>query len=196
MERTKSVDDYIAKASHWQNELRVLREILRTTELDEGVKWGSPCYTYDGKNVVGLASFKSYVGLWFHQGVLLQDKNSVLITAGDGTTKALRQWRMTFAGDIKPSVIKRYVEEAIKLAKEGKAIKPDRARPVVIPPELKRALRREKGATAAFSNMRLGLRREFSDYIADAKRTETKLSRIAKILPMIIAGVGLNDKYR
>jgi len=44
--------------------------------------------------------------------------------------------------------------------------------------------------------VRLGLRREFSDYIADAKRTETKLSRIAKILPMIIAGVGLNDKYR
>ena len=103
---------------------------------------------------------------------------------------------MTSAGDIKPSIIKRYVEEAIKLAKEGKEIKPDRARPVVIPPELKRALRREEGATAAFSNMRLGLRREFSDYIADAKRTETKLSRIDKILPMIIAGVGLNDKYR
>ena len=196
MRRAKSVDDYIANAGQWQNELRTLREILRSTDLDEEVKWGGPCYTYNGKNIVGLGSFKSYVGLWFHQGALLQDSSGVLINAQEGRTKALRQWRMTAAGDIKPSIIKRYVKEAIKLVKEGKEIKPERGRPIVIPPELKNALRRAKGATAAFRKLRPGSQREFSEYIADAKRDETKQRRIEKILPKIVAGAGLNDKYR
>ncbi len=196
MRRAKSVDDYIANAGQWQNELRTLREILRSTDLDEEVKWGGPCYTYNGKNIVGLGSFKSYVGLWFHQGALLQDSSGVLINAQEGKTKALRQWRMTAASDIKPSIIKRYVKEAIKLAKEGKEIKPERGRPIAIPPELKNALRRAKGATAAFRKLRPGSQREFSEYIADAKRDETKQRRIEKILPKIVAGAGLNDKYR
>ncbi len=91
--RHKTVDDYIEAAEPWQDELIRLRKILRSTDLEETVKWGAPCYTHDGKNVVGMASFKSYVGLWFHQGALLGDKKKVLINAQEGKTKALRQWR-------------------------------------------------------------------------------------------------------
>ena len=68
MKRYKTVDDYVANAEQWQDELERLRGILRSTELTEGVKWGAPCYTFDGQNVVGLAGFKSCFGLWFHQG--------------------------------------------------------------------------------------------------------------------------------
>jgi len=196
MKRAKTVDAYIADASQWQDELRQLREILRSTKLTEEVKWGGPCYTWEGKNIVGLAGFKSYFGLWFLQGALLKDKEQVLINAQQGKTKALRQWRMTSASDINRSQINRYLNEAISLAKEGKAIKSVPAGPVEIPPELKNALRREKGATAAFGKTRPGLQREFANYISDAKREDTKLRRIQKILPMIIAGKGLNDKYR
>ena len=196
MKRAKTVDAYIADASQWQDELRQLREILRSTKLTEEVKWGGPCYTWEGKNIVGLAGFKSYFGLWFLQGALLKDKEQVLINAQQGKTKALRQWRMTSASDINRSQINRYLNEAISLAKEGKAIKSVPAGPVEIPPELKNALRREKGATAAFGKTRPGSQREFANYISDAKREDTKLRRIQKILPMIIAGKGLNDKYR
>ena len=115
MQRAKSVDDYISDASQWQDKLVQLREILRSTNLTEEVKWGGPCYTYGGKNIVGMSGFKSYFGLWFFQGVLLQDKNSVLINAQEGKTKSMRQWRMTSASDIKPALMKRYVAEAIKL---------------------------------------------------------------------------------
>ena len=196
MKRANSVDDYITDASAWQGELERLREILLSTELDEEVKWGGPCYTYDGKNVVGMAGFKSYFGLWFHQGALLKDEKKVLMNAQEGRTKALRQWRMQTDKDIKPAIIKSYVREAVKLAREGKQIAPARKKPLVVPAELKKAFRANKPAGEQFKSMRLGLQREYADYVADAKREDTKRRRIEKILPMINKGVGLHDKYR
>ena len=84
MLRAKSVDAYIERNPQWAAALKKLRKILNATELEETVKWGGPCYTYEGKNVVGLGSFKSYVGLWFHQGALLKDEAKVLINAQEG----------------------------------------------------------------------------------------------------------------
>jgi len=196
MRRSKSVDDYIANASAWQEELVRLRAVLNATPLTEEVKWGAPCYTHKGKNIVGIGAFKSYFGLWFYQGALLKDDKSVLINAQEGKTKALRQWRMASGKDIKPAIIKRYVKEAMSLVDQGREIKADRAAPLEIPVELQKALRREKDATAAFAELRLGLQREYADYVASAKRDDTKRKRIARILPMIEAGIGLNDKYR
>ncbi len=196
MKRAKSVDEYIADAGSWKSELKRLREILQSTELEEDVKWGGPCYTYNGKNVVGMAGFKSYFGLWFHQGALLKDQKKVLMNAQEGRTKALRQWRMQTAKDIRPTIIKSYVREAIKLAKEGRQIAPSRKKPLLVPAELKKALGANRQASENLENMRLGLRREYADYITDAKRDDTKLRRLEKIMPMIKAGSGLHDKYR
>ena len=196
MKRHKTVDDYVASREIWQGEIKRLREILLSTDLTEEVKWGGPCYTYHGQNVVGIGGFKSYFGLWFHQGVLLQDKNKVLINAQEGTTKALRQWRMQSAKDIKQATIKAYVKEAISLVKKRKKIGPQKKKPLVVPPELKEALAKNAEARKGFDVMRLGLQREYTDHIASAKREETKVKRIEKILPMIAGGKGLHDKYR
>jgi len=196
MQRAKSVEDYIANASHWQDELVRLREILRSTSLTEEIKWGAPCYTWKGKNVVGIGAFKSYYGLWFHQGALLKDDNKVLVNAQEGKTRALRQWRMKSSSEIKPAVIKRYVKEAIGHVDAGREIKADRAKTVEVPDELRKAMRRHKGASAAFRELTPGRQREYSEYVASAKRDDTKQKRINKILPMIVAGVGLNDRYR
>ena len=196
MNRYKTVDDYIAASDQWGTELAKLRAILSATELTEEVKWGAPCYTYDGKNVVGMAGFKSYVGLWFHQGALLKDDQKVLINAQEGTTKALRQWRMQSAKEIKPAIIKRYVKEAIQLVKDGKNIGPAKKKPLPIPPELKKAIAKIKIAQKKFAELTPGKQREYAQYIATAKREETKQKRLEKILPMIKAGIGLNDKYR
>jgi len=196
MQRAKSVEDYIANASHWLDELVRLREILRSTSLTEEIKWGAPCYTWKGKNVVGIGAFKSYYGLWFHQGALLKDDNKVLVNAQEGKTRALRQWRMKSSSEIKPAVIKRYVKEAIGHVDAGREIKADRAKTVEVPDELRKAMRRHKGASAAFRELTPGRQREYSEYVASAKRDDTKQKRINKILPMIVAGVGLNDRYR
>ena len=171
-----------------------MRDVLASTDLVETVKWGAPCYTYDGKNVVGIGAFKSYFGLWFHQGALLKDSANVLINAQEGKTRALRQWRMQSASDIKPAIIRRYVKEAMGHIGAGKQLQPRRSRPLVMPDELTKALRRRKGALAAFRSLRPGLQREYAEYIADAKRDDTKARRVDKIIPMIVAGAGLNDQ--
>lgn len=196
MKRTKTVEQYIDDAEDWHDELVRLREILCATDLTEEVKWGAPCYTYKGKNVVGIGAFKAYVGLWFHQGALLADKEKRLINAQDGKTKALRQWRMHSAKEIKPATIKRYVKEAIKHVDDGKRISPARNKPLVVPNELTAAFVKNKMIARKFAELTPGKQREYADYVAEAKRDETKLARIKKILPLIKAGGGLHDKYR
>jgi len=196
MKRHKTVDEYIANADMWEDELVQMRKILNSTELVEEVKWGGPCYTSGGKNVVGMGAFKSYFGLWFFQGALLEDKAKILVNAQAGKTKALRQWRFTSKNQIDTRRIKAYLKEATALAESGKEIKADRSKPVTIPPELKKALQARKNAKANFENMTKGKQREYADYISDAKREETKSKRLEKIIPMILANQGLNDKYR
>ena len=116
MANKKTVDDYLANAKNWPDELRQVREILLSTGLTETIKWGAPVYTNaDGKNVVGIGGFKSYFGLWFFEGAALEDKEEVLINAQPGKTKMLRQWRMTSADEIRAAVIKKYVKEAAAL---------------------------------------------------------------------------------
>ena len=196
MRKAKTADAFYKAEGPWRAELNALRKAVLATGLDEEIKWGAPCYTLDGKNIVGVGAFKSYFGLWFHQGALLRDERHVLMNAQEGVTKAQRQWRMAKAADIKPAIIKAYVKEAVALAKAGNEIKPNRDKPLVIPPELKTALAKNKKAKAAFDAMSKSRRREYADYIAEAKQDATKARRLEKIMPMIAAGGGLNDKYR
>ncbi|WP_375207201.1 YdeI/OmpD-associated family protein [Hyphococcus sp.] len=192
----KTPDAYFKNADKWREELLALRKILVSTGLKEELKWGSPFYTLDGKHIVGLTAFKNFFCLWFPQGALLKDEKKLLINAQEGVTRAQRQWRMTGAKDIKPAVIKAYVKEAAALAREGKEIKPKRKGALVVPAELKTALASNKRASAAFEKLTPGKRREYADYIAEAKQAATKERRLKKILPMIAAGAGLNDKYK
>jgi uncharacterized protein YdeI (YjbR/CyaY-like superfamily) len=192
----KTAEPYFSEAKHWAAEIASLRVLVRSIGLDETIKWGSPVYVVNSKNVVGIGSFKSYFGLWFFQGTLLDDPQGLLVNAQAGKTKAMRQMRFTDASQIKPRVIKRYLKQAIELAKRGEAIQPNRNKPLVVPEQLKQAFKTYRKAKASFAKMTLGKRREYADYISEAKREETKQRRIEKILPMIEDGVGLNDRYR
>lgn len=196
MPSKRSAAEIIAASAHFPREQGELRRILLTLPLEETVKWGSPCYTANGRNVVGIGGFKQYFGLWFFQGALLEDAAGVLINAQEGKTKALRQWRMQSIDDIDATAIRRYVEEAIHLAETGQAIPATRNAEFDIPGELGQGLERTRGARAAFESLTPGRQREYARYIAEARREATRLSRVEKILPMILEGRGLNDRYR
>jgi uncharacterized protein YdeI (YjbR/CyaY-like superfamily) len=196
MKAYKTVDEYILCAQSGKEILIVLRELLLTTELKETVKWGGPVYTLNDKNVIGLGSFKSYTGLWFYQGVFLKDEAGALLNASEGITKALRQWRFTSVDKIDDQLVMKYVHEAIENQKQGKELKPDRERKLIIPDELQQALNDNKSLESAFQSFTPGCQREFAGYVAEAKRTETRESRVQKIIPMILEKRGLNDKYK
>src|SRR3990167_3409714 len=133
MRKAVDVDDFFDNAPLWRAELTALRMALLASGLDEEIKWGAPCYTIDGVNVVGLGAFKSYFGLWFFQGALLKDAKKVLVNAQEGRTKAMRQWRMTSAGDINAPAVANYVKEAMALAKACKTVPKARPKRLVMP---------------------------------------------------------------
>ncbi|MBT6004128.1 MAG: hypothetical protein HOG79_00295, partial [Prolixibacteraceae bacterium] len=170
--------------------------LIQSTELIETVKWGGPAYTINGKNVVGVGSFKSYVALWFYQGALLQDNAKVLINAQENVTKALRQWRFYSLNEINDKLVLVYLNEAIENQKQNKEIKPDRRKPIEIPKELSETLNSVPELDNCFKKFPPGKQREFAEYISEAKRVETRLTRIKKITPLILQNIGLNDKYR
>ena len=196
MKSFNTVDEYILNAPNGREILIVLRELLLSTELTETVKWGAPVYTINDKNVVGIGAFKSYAGLWFYQGVFLKDEAGVLINASEGITKALRQWRFASVDEIDDQLILNYVQEAIENHKQGKELKPDKERKLIIPEELQRALDEDKTLETCFYAFTPGCQREFAGYIAEAKRTETRETRVQKIIPMILEKIGLNEKYK
>jgi uncharacterized protein YdeI (YjbR/CyaY-like superfamily) len=166
--------------------------------MTETIKWGVPVYTFEGKNIVGIAGFKAYVGLWFFQGAMLKDKNKKLINAQDGKTKALRQWRFNSVKEIEAEskTIKQYLREAILNQKQGKEIKPERKKPFDIPKELNDIIKKYKKVKECFYSLSLPKQRDYCNYISEAKRETTKISRLEKIVPMILKRIGLNDKYR
>lgn len=197
MKRYKDTDEFITDQVQWQEGLKQLRRLLLATELEEQIKWGFPVYTLDNKNVAGLGSFKSYFGLWFHQGVFLKDPAKVLINAQEGKTKGLRQWRFESVENIDATLVSAYLAEAIQNQKEGKMIRPAKAKKkLVIPEEFQQFLVENELLSAAFQLFTPGKKREFVEYISAAKRASTKAQRLEKIRPLILAGEGLNDRYK
>ena len=98
---------------------------------------------------------------------------------------------------INQDIVLTYIKEAIANQKAGKEIKPQRkGKTVAIPEFLKNALTTNNELNIAFKALTPGKQREYCEHISTAKREATKLSRLEKIKPMIINGVGLHDKYK
>lgn len=185
------------KSALWPEEMDFLRGLIAQTELEEMTKWGGPVYTLNKRNVLGLGGFKDYVAIWFWGGVFLKDPGKKLIQATEGVTKGLRQWRFTSLDEIRrdEKLILAYMREAIANEKAGLAIKPEK-KETVISEFFQKALDEDKKFAAAFNGFTPGKQREFLEHIDSAKREETKMQRLEKIKPMVLEGIGLNDKYR
>jgi len=197
MKKIYSVEEYIEENAHFGEALTILRDIINTTELEETVKWSAPVYALNNKNVIGLGAFKNHFGIWFFNGVFLKDKHNKLVNAQKEKTKALRQMRFESVNDIDKNIVLAYVNEAIENQKLGKEIKPDRTKKeTVIPAELQSVLNSNTALNTAFQLLTPGKQREYCEYINSAKRETTKQTRLEKIKPMILQGVGLHDKYK
>jgi uncharacterized protein YdeI (YjbR/CyaY-like superfamily) len=173
-----------------------LISILEETELERTVKWGIDVFTFQGKNILGIAAFKSYVGIWFYNGIALSDPMKVLVNAQEGKTKSQRQWRFHSIDEINPELIISYIHEAIENEKKG--LKPiiQKTKEIEIPPILGKALASDKALNFCFEKLNSYQQKEYAAYIQDTKRESTQLNRLEKIKPMIMNGKGLNDKYK
>lgn len=196
MKKPATVDSFLQEHEQWREALTKLRALLLASGLEETIKWGQPAYTLDGKNVAGLGAFKSYAGIWFFQGGLLEDKYGKLVNAQEGKTQAMRQWRFQSAEEIDEKLVLEYIAEAMRYQQAGREAKPAPNKPLLLPEELSAALKSNTQLAERFAQLSPGKQREYAGYIGEAKREATRAQRLEKCIPLILEGKGLNDKYK
>jgi uncharacterized protein YdeI (YjbR/CyaY-like superfamily) len=191
--KNPKVDAFIEEESKWRKEFERLRKICLACELTEELKWGKPCYTFQEHNVVIIQGFKEYCALMFTQGALLKDPKGILKRIGEHT-QAARQARFTDVQDIvdvEPT-LKAYIHEAVDAEKAGLKVVLKK-NPVPMPKELQVKLEAIPALKTAFYALTPGRQRNYIYYIATAKQSATRESRIEKCKSRILAGKGLDE---
>lgn len=190
------VDWYFNKAEKWKEESKKLRTIVLDGEgLTEELKWGKPCYTFQGSNVVLIHGFKEYCALLFMKGALLKDPKGILIQQTENV-QAARQIRFTNVREIlkiKP-LIKAYIKEAIAVEKSGLEVNYKKTAEFKVPEEFQNKLDEVPALKKAFAALTPGRQRGYLLYFSAPKQSQTRLSRVEKSMPQILKGKGLNDR--
>lgn len=188
------VDEFLRKEKKWQEEFEKLRMINLDCDLTEELKWRLPCYTFQGRNIAIIQNFKDYCALMFFKGALLKDSKGVLVKPGENS-QAQRQIRFTNVEEIveMESVLKAYIQEAIKVEQEGLEVNFKKTTDFPIPEELHTKFDEVPGLKTAFEALTPGRQRAYLLYFSKAKQSKTRESRIEKYIEQILNGKGLND---
>jgi hypothetical protein len=192
MTRDARVDAYIENAAEFaQPILRYIRELMHATcpDIEEDIKWRAPAFMYHGL-IGGMAAFKTRAGfgLW---------KASLIVP--DITDKGMGGWNLQSISDLPPKkTLVGYIKKAMAL-NEGGVSTPRTPRASAksprVPADLSAALRRSAKAKAAFDGLSPSHRREYVEWIVEAKRPETRQRRIATAIAWIAEGKPRNWKY-
>lgn len=192
--RDPRVDAYIAKSADFAKPiLNRIREVVHEgcPEVEETMKWGMPHFEYEGI-LCGMGSFKEHCALHVWKGSLI---------VGDGPREAMGQFgRITRISDL-PSekILAGYIKQAMKLREDG-VKNPARSKPrkkaaLVVPSELTSALKKNKKAAAAFKEFSPSHKREYADWISEAKRDETRKRRVDAAVEWMAEGKSRNWRY-
>lgn len=187
-------DFYFDPSKKWSGELNELRSIILSCSLEEELKWGCPCYTFQGSNIVLLHVFKEYCAILFFQGALLKDSQGILVQQTKNV-QAARQMRFTKLEDVieLKASIKAYVYEAIELEKAGIKVELKKTSEFEMPEEFQSKLDDWVELKTAFESLTPGRQRAYLLHFSSAKQSKTREARIEKAIPQIMIGKGLND---
>jgi uncharacterized protein YdeI (YjbR/CyaY-like superfamily) len=188
------VDAYVEESTSWKDALRKLRAIALDCQLDEELKWGVPCYSFNDSNIVLLHTFKEYCAILFFKGALLKDQEGILVQQTKNV-QAARQIRFTSAGEVDAhkAAIKAYIEEAIAVDKAGLKVEFKDTADFDMAPEFQARLDDSPQLQEAFEALTPGRQRAYLLYFAEAKQSATRSARVDKCAPRILAGKGLKD---
>jgi uncharacterized protein YdeI (YjbR/CyaY-like superfamily) len=198
--RDPRVDASIAKAAPFaQPILKHLRAVVHRAcpDVVETIKWNNPSFLYRDKILCGMAAFKAHCifGFWHQQMEKLIAKDLGVTPAAGGLLG-----RITCLADLPgDATLERYIKHAMTLLETGvpaRAARAARPKPEAkVPPDLAAALQKNKKAAAAFENFSPSHRREYIEWIVEAKRAETREKRLATTLEWLAAGKPRNWKY-
>ena len=171
-----------------------LRRICRSMDLAEHVKWGQPCYTFAGRNIVIIGAFQDKFCLGFFYPALMKDPEGLLKKPGPNTQHADTIYFTTSeqVKKLEPTICS-YLHEAKGYAEAG--IKPPKQElEIEIPDELVSAMDADPELAEAFHALTPGRKRSYAINLNSAKNSSTRVSRIAKFRDKIIAGKGALER--
>lgn len=190
-----TVDWFFKEDTPWKAAYAKLRSILlRSDGLTEELKWGCPCYTLDGRNVVLIHGFKEYCALLFHKGALLKDPAGILVQQTKNVQSA-RQVRFTSAKEVTAlaPVLESYIAEAVALERAGARVRTKTTDDFEMPEEFAARLKGAAPLARAFRALTPGRQRAYLLHFSSAKQSKTREARIEKHLDRILEGKGLDD---
>jgi uncharacterized protein YdeI (YjbR/CyaY-like superfamily) len=193
-QRDPRVDAYVAKSAPFARPiLRYLRDLVHETvpEVEEALKWRSPAFMYEGM-FAGMASFKEHCvfGFWKHEQVVGKDSRANQAMGSFG--------RLTSMDDLPPKkTLVRLLLAAKRLNDEGvPAIRRKTKKPAVeTPRELEAALARNRKARATWDSFSPSHRREYAEWIVEAKKDDTRSRRLETTLEWLTEGKRRNWRY-
>ncbi len=190
----EQIDAFFNQAKLWKEILPALRQEVLASGLTEDWKWGTPCYSLAGKNVVMISSFKAYCCVSFFKGALLQDAAEVLSKSGENT-QAVRILKFTHADQVATHIplLKNYLQQAIELEKAGAQVELAQPNELVLVEELVQKLESDSAFKQAFEALTPGRQRAYNLYFSAAKQATSRINRIQTYEARILSGKGIND---
>jgi uncharacterized protein YdeI (YjbR/CyaY-like superfamily) len=183
------------KVHNWTAELHLLRDLVLKNGLVEERKWGVPCYTLKGKNVLNISALKHFAVIGFFKGALIKDEKNRLVKPGRNS-RFTRLMKFTDTSQIiaLEDDIHDFIRQAIAIEQAGLKIElADDAIPV--PGELLQTFESDPLLKKAFYSLTPGRQRGYALYFSQAKQAKTRLARIEKYKDKILKGEGLHDGY-
>ena len=184
---------YIEQSEKWPDEMTDLRQILLSGGLTEAIKWGKPCYSHEGKNIVILQEMNEFLALMFFKGAVLNDPEGILEEQGPNSRSA-RRIRFNSVEDVArlTDTVRAYIVEAIDVEQMGLDVGPPLE--LVLVEELQDRLDEDAVFKAAFEALTPGRQREYNLYFSNAKQAKTRQARVEKYAPKILDGKGFRDR--
>jgi uncharacterized protein YdeI (YjbR/CyaY-like superfamily) len=196
MPRNERVDAYIERQAEFARPiLATLRETIHAAcpVCEETLKWSMPAFMYKGSILASMAAFKAHATFGFWQA------KQVVGETGKERDAMGSFGRLTSIGDLPDaSTMHALVAKAMALIDSGeKAPRPVKhpKPPLGTPPDLEQALSANQAARAAFDGFPVSARRDYLDWLADAKRPETRAKRLAQAVEWMAEGKRRHWKY-
>lgn len=190
----EKVNFYFEKEVRWQEEIKQLRNIALECNLIEELKWGTPCYTLNGSNIVLIHTFKEYCAFLFFKGALMKGEKGILIQQSKNV-QAARQIRFTSLKEVLglKKDLKSYIFQAIEIEKSGAKVELKKVSEFEMAEEFRIKLGEMPALKKAFESLTPGRQRAYLLHFSQPKQTQTRESRVLKCIPQILNGKGLND---
>ncbi len=196
------VDEYIAKSADFAKPvLNHLRDLIHKAcpSVTETIKWSFPNFDYKGTILCSMASFKQHCAFNFWRASLLSDPDKILVTGEEKNSMGSLGQIKSLADLPSDEVLVKYLKEAMVLVEKGAKVpkKAKAAAPadVEIPDYFKDALAQNKTAFANFEKFSPSHKREYLEWITEAKTEATRTKRIATTLEWLQEGKSRNWKY-